>query len=257
MDDHGSYVDHPELSALPLDARQHIADQLNRDQWIGAIKTLREASGLGTLSLKEARDIIDAVRQSGSKRPPGAQIARAKLANGRIDKGTILTLYQDGTFTTTGMIITSHPDRLVGFSSDIDSMRRKAVTGRGAAFLATGGISILASNNRGVVYVTLIGARSGTKTYTTKNPDNGLLSSIRSLQAAADALLASPPPVASAPNRPQGKVTQASESPSDSNDSATPQDGDVATQLKMVAELHAAGALSDQEFAAAKARILS
>ena len=166
------------------------------------------------------------------------------LASGVIDKvGTTLTLYRDGTFTTRGLFRTSEPDRLVGFSSDIDSMRRKSVTGRGAAFVVTGGMSILASNNRGVCYVTVIGQRSGTQTYTSKNPENRLLSSIRSLQAAADHLLKSPPAVVSAPPK--------------NSSATTPQSGEVATQLKMLAELHATGALADDEFAAAKARILT
>ena len=123
-----------------------------------------------------------------------------KLASGKIDKGgTTLTLYRDGSFTTTGMIFTSEPDRLVAFSFDVDSMRRKSITGRGAAALVTGGMSVVASNNRGVIYVTITGERSGTKTYTTRNPEDKILSSIRTLQAAADTLLASPSLALTAP----------------------------------------------------------
>jgi hypothetical protein len=70
-----------------------------------------------------------------------------KRASGKIDKNTTLTFYSDGTFTTMGLFITSEPDRLVGFSFDIDSMRRKSVTGRAAAALITQGMSLSASNN--------------------------------------------------------------------------------------------------------------
>lgn len=244
----GPYADHPVLSALPRGVRQRIADQIGHDKKIGAIKTLRDAL---PMSLKDAKDTIDGLPRlgPGEKAQPGTQASPAKLASGKIDKGgTTLTLYRDGTFTTTGMIFTSDPDRLVGFSSDIDSMRRKSVTGRGAAALVTTGLtgaplSLFAGNNRGVVYVTITGEWSGTKTYTTRNPDDRLLSSIRSLQAAADTLLASPSAVVTASD--EGSAT------------ATQRNSDVATQLKMLAELHATGALSDEEFSAAKARILS
>ena len=246
-----------------------------------------------------------------------------QLASGKIDRsGTTLTLYRDGTFTTTGFASTSPRDRLLGFSFDVDSMRRKSVTGRGAAFLLTGGISGLASNNRGVIYVTLTGERSGTRTYTIKNPETSSLASIRSLKAAADALLASPPIAAPLPaslaggpyehhpvlsalplegrsqiqyelerNKPiaaikvfreympmglkeaKDVIDRLREFP-DEGTPATPQqpeaepvadnaepdstsNSDVVTQLKTLADLHATGALSDAEFAAAKARILS
>ncbi|MGV0765099.1 SHOCT domain-containing protein [Mycolicibacterium sp. XJ647] len=148
------------------------------------------------------------------------------------------------------MIFTSEPDRLVGFSSDIDSMRRKSTTGRGAAALLSFGltgapVSLVTGNNRGVIYVTITGEHSGTKTYTSKNPENRLLSSIRSLQASADHLLASPPPPAAVTESDQSSTT------------STQPGNDVATQLKMLAELHASGALSEDEFTAAKSRILS
>ncbi|WP_165827890.1 SHOCT domain-containing protein [Mycobacterium colombiense] len=244
----GPYADHPMLSALPRGVRQRIADQIRRDRRIGAIKTLRDAVG-PHLGLKEAKDIIDGLDVADGTRQPGKQAMPMQLASGKIDKGgTTLTLYRDGTFTTTGLIFTSDPDRLIGFSSEIDSMRRKSMTGRGAAAIVTTGLtgaplSMFASNNRGVIYVTITGEWSGSKTYTTKNPGNNLLSSIRSLQAAADHLLSS----ASAPatTSEEGSAT------------ATQQNSDIATQLKMIAELHASGALSDEEFAAAKTRLLS
>lgn len=246
-DDDGPYADHPVLSGLPRGVRQRIADQIELDRKIGAIKTLRDALDMG---LKDAKDTIDGLPrpEPGGNAQPGRQATPAKVASGRIDKGgTTLTLYQDGTFTTTGMIFTSEPDRLVGLSSDIDSMRRKSVTGRGGAAVVTTGLtgaplSLFAGNNRGVIYVTITGEHSGTKTYTSKNPDNKLLSTIRSLQAAADHLLLSPSAVVPA---------------SDERSKPATQQNDIPTQLKMLAELHSTGALSGEEFAAAKARILS
>jgi putative oligomerization/nucleic acid binding protein len=152
------------------------------------------------------------------------------LARGLVDNLTTMKIYKDGTFTTkVGFGRESAPDRLLGFDHDADSMRRKSVTGRGGAALMTGGLSLLASNNRGVVYVTVSGEWTKVRTFTTRNPSGTSLSSIRSLKAAADSLLA-----------------QAEAAPA----------GDVAVQLKQLADLHAGGALSDAEFAAAKERLL-
>lgn len=160
------------------------------------------------------------------------------LEQGSIDGKIRLTIYRNGTFTTKPVFgRESEPDRLLGFDHDIDSMRRKSVTGRSAAAVLTGGASLLASNNRGVVYVTVTGEKSGVRTFTTRNPDGHVLSSIRSLKAAVDALLES---------------SGASASPS----TASAPSGSFAEQLKQLAELHAAGALSDAEFTAAKQRLL-
>lgn len=156
-------------------------------------------------------------------------------ARGRVEALTSMTLFKDGTFTVTrGLGKPTERERLVGFEHDIDSMRRKSVTGRGAAALATGGLSVLASNNRGVVYVTVTGEKTGVKTYTTQNPESGLLSEVRSLKAAADGLLAPTPG-----NEPEYT------------------DAGIAAQLQQLSDLHASGALSADEFAAAKTRLLN
>lgn len=232
----------------------HISDESDRflDQLVSILEDLRDnkigifdADAWDERRRKVAKDVIDGLVELGDPTRPGSSSAPVKVVSGKIDKvGTTLTLYRDGTFTTTGMIFTSNPDRLVGFSADTDSMRRKSVTGRGAAFIATGGLSVLASNNRGVLYVTVTGELSGSKTYTSKNPENKLLSSVRSLQATADQLLASPHPPTAADGNTGGAA-------------AAQPAVDVASQLKTLAELHASGALSDEEFAAAKARLLS
>lgn len=130
------------------------------------------------------------------------------LATGLVDDTTDCTIYHDGTFTTRGGFgKESARDRLLGFDHDTDSMRRKSVTGRGGAALLTGGVSLLASNNRGVVYVTVTGAQTKVRTFTTRNPSGTVLSSIRSLKAAADAVIAQasasavPPVAADVPSR--------------------------------------------------------
>lgn len=156
-----------------------------------------------------------------------------ELARGLVDNTTTMKIYKDGTFTfKSGFGKETARDRLIAFDHDADSMRRKSTSGRGAAALMTGGLSLAASNNRGVVYVTVTGEQCNVRTFTTRNPSGTTLSSIRSLKSAADSLLAQ-----------HGGVP-------------TGAPGDVATQLQKLADLHAAGALTVEEFAAAKSRLL-
>lgn len=238
------YGDDPVLAALPRQVRQQIAEQFAQGKRFAAMNTLRKAigGGLGNPELARAGQALGEYWQSGKSAQTDKSAAPLKItvASGAVDKtGTTLTLYDDGTFTTRGLLRTSEPDRLVAFSSDIDSMRRKSATGRGAAALMTSGVSLLASNNRGVIYVTVAGEGSGTKTYTTRNPDDKLLTTVRTLQSAADRLLVAHDVAVGA-----GPLSSQT-------------GGDVAGQLKTLAELHASGALSDDEFASAKARLLS
>lgn len=161
--------------------------------------------------------------------------AEGELARGAVSSSKLMRIYQDGTFSLSSTSMFGADcarERLLGFTSDVDSMRRKSVTGRGAAFLMTGGYSIFASNNRGVVYVTVIGEESGVRTFTTRNPSGLQLSGIRTLSAAAETLL----DVAGSEKQ-TGTVS------------------DV-TQLQQLAQLYETGALSESEFQVAKKRLL-
>ncbi len=158
-----------------------------------------------------------------------------ELARGLVDNTTTVKIYKDGTLTTQGAFgKESARERLIAFEHDADSMRRKSVTGRGAAAMMTGGASLLASNNRGVVYVTVTGEHSNVRTYTTRNPSGTQLTGIRSLKSAADTVLAEAA-------RPMAEGGGANE----------------VAQLQQLAELHKSGALSEAEFVAAKKRLLS
>lgn len=111
---------------------------------------------------------------------------RSVLAQGMISASLSMKIYHDGTFSTGPLGgKPANAERLLAFDHDADSMRRKSVAGRGGAALLTGGISLVASNNRGVVYVTVHGERSGLKTHTTRNPPGTLLTGVRTLKAAA------------------------------------------------------------------------
>jgi hypothetical protein len=168
------------------------------------------------------------------------------LATGLVDAFTNCTIYRDGTFTTRrGFGNESARDRLLGFDHDADSMRRKSVTGRGGAALLTGGISLIASNNRGVVYVTVTGEATKVRTFTTRNPSGTLLSSIRSLKAAADAVVAHSIP---RPSPSTAVVTLSEPKPDEGL-------GDV-RRLQALAELLNAGLVSEAEFRIKRQEIL-
>lgn len=241
----GPYSDHPVLGGYPVEIRERIAWDLADGRKIGAVKVLNDASG-GSMSLRQVRAIIEAlpvIHGDDVAETQAAQVKVPELMSGQIDKTTTLRIYQDGTFSTAGILsVHSTPERLVSLSYDVDSMRRKSTTGRGVAAVLTSGFSLAAANNRGVLYVTVTGAVTGTKTYRTKNPSNSLLSSVRSLQAAAQAATTS----AAAQNDP-GPHTE---------HSTQPGDRDIAAQLASLAQLHTSGALSDDEFAAAKSKLL-
>lgn len=148
--------------------------------WDGTAWTEHTAPLVEAPAPQSAPAPVTVSRQSG---PPTV------VGFGQIHATTNMKIYSDGTFST-GFAGGKHTgERLIGFEHDMDSMRRKSMTGRGGAALVTGGLSLAASNNRGVVYVTVIGERTGTKTYTTRNPSGTLLTGIRTLKAAADSLI--------------------------------------------------------------------
>ena len=186
-------------------------------------------------------DSVDTGTASGSGAPARRQDSAARttgadvLVEGEIGSGDYMKLYADGTFTI-GRWNPSAPDQLIAFSYDSDSMRRKSVTGRTAAAFASGGYSLAASNNRGVLYVTVTGRKTSTRTFTTRNPSNAVLSSVRAIKAVADGIHAHNP-------APRSTVAPTPAS-------------DLASQLDKLVQLHTTGALTDEEFANAKRRLL-
>jgi hypothetical protein len=154
------------------------------------------------------------------------------LASGVIDgEGTGLAIYRDGTFTIRhGFGKESQRQRLLTFEHDV--------------------ASILAANNRGVVYVTVVGESSGLLTFTTRNPSGAVLTAIRSLKVAADVVIAHPNAV--------GRTVPATAAALDASPRAetSSNEPNPAKQLRQLADLLEAGALSREEFDAAKARLL-
>lgn len=159
------------------------------------------------------------------------------LFSGEVDGvGTELQIYENGEFAVaTRLRGQSCRERLISIDYDSDSMRRKSMTGRGLAAMTTGGLSLAASNNRGVVYLTLVGDTSGVHTFTTRNPDGFVLDNLRAAKAVGDGVIARTGASTNVP-----VATEA----------------DLVTQIQALLSMHEQGVLSGEEFAAAKARLL-
>jgi hypothetical protein len=192
------------------------------------VKEVGKKSTWQRLSDKAAE--VQATQARGSK-DPDVQF------RGQVELGVTVTIFRDGTFVVKRGRSESTRDRLVSVEHGNDSMRRKSVTGRGAAAIATGGLSLGANNNRGVVYLRFVGETTGLHSWTKRNPTNNVLNAMRSLKAAADAVLAT------------GARSTA--------DTWPVERPDTAAQLDRLNELHQSGALTDAEYVAAKARTLS
>ncbi len=95
------------------------------------------------------------------------------------------------------------------------------------------GMSKMASNNRGVCYLTITGESRRVQTFRTTNPSDKVLDNLRSLEAAGRSVLKQQAPLAPTPNAPRAM-----------------------NQVKKLADLHAAGILTDEEYAAKKADLL-
>jgi hypothetical protein len=190
----------------------------------------KDAMKTGWQRLKEAAANAQPAHVRANKDPD-------VLFAGQVEMGTIATVFKDGTFSVQRGAKTTTRDRLVAVEHGADSMRRKSVTGRGAAAVFTTGASLAANNNRGVVYLRLVGADSGLHSWTKRNPTDAVLNSMRSLKAAADSVLASRSPSL--------------------EDSPATGSIDVASQLQRLSELHQAGDLTEEEFTRAKTRLLS
>ena len=122
---------------------------------------------------------------------------------------------------------------------------QKTAIGRGIVGVATLGANIMFTpNKRGSLYLVIVTDRK-THTLTLSPPTNSDLTAMHRLETAGRAVLASlPAQGAPAPAR-------------DPNPADTSGDRDLAAQLAQLAQLHSAGALTDDEFAAAKQRLLA
>lgn len=128
-------------------------------------------------------------------------------------------------------------ERLVSIESQAE-VQKKSGFGRGAAAVVTLGVNQLSSNMRGHVY--LIIATDANLHSITATPTEESVKAAKALEVAGKSVLAN------------SQSTPAQSSPTPPPVAAP----DPAEQLKKLAELHAAGVVTDEEFAAKKADLL-
>jgi hypothetical protein len=113
---------------------------------------------------------------------------------------------------------------------------KKTGLGRGIVAVASGGLNLFSSNMRGDINVTLV-TDATTHLIHVSPPSESSLKTARKIEATGQALIS--------------RLTNSNASQSTGNSSS-----DLASQLTKLVELHAAGVLTDEEFANAKAKII-
>lgn len=157
--------------------------------------------------------------------------------------GKRVKIYEKG-YVQVGMFKLGQPERLVGINAS-DMSSQKTAIGRGIVGVATLGANImLTPNKRGSLYLVIVTDRK-THTLTLSPPTNSDLKAMHKLEAAGKAVLAAlavqPPAAASSPT---------------ARPAATSDEAPLPVQLEQLAQLHSSGALTDEEFATAKQRLL-
>ena len=146
--------------------------------------------------------------------------------------------------------------KLIAIKAD-RAIQDKSAGGRALAAMATAGVSTLYSNENFKSFLTIV---TEGQTFSLQDQGARTYQIALKLATAGSALIESsartpPPPAAGEPpvaSTVPNVTTASTPSPGES-----PPVNDLATQLRDLAALHDSGVLSDEEFAAAKARVLS
>jgi hypothetical protein len=157
--------------------------------------------------------------------------------------GRRVKIYEKG-YVQVGVLKLGAPERLLGITAT-DMSSQKTAIGRGIVAVATMGTNLMVTpNKRGSYYLVIVTDRK-THNLTLSPPTNSDLRDMHKLEAAGKAVLAGLAAEAAIPATPvvENPVVPAS-------------DVDLAAQLTQLAQLHGSGALTDDEFAAAKQRLL-
>ena len=188
-----------------------------------------------------SRGVWTTAREEASKRHESAVQAKAacgrKVAE-RTFAGRTVKIYENG-YVQVGIFKLSEPERLIGISASTNAVSKTAV-GRGVAAVVTGGANlVLTPKSRGDAYLVITTERK-THSLHVSPPTSSDLKAMHTLEAAGHAVLAAlaatPADTSAGPVAPSG--------------------ADVAEQLSRLTQLHSAGALTDEEFSAAKAAVL-
>lgn len=149
-------------------------------------------------------------------------------------KTSVITIYSKGYVSVSGGmgLFKGTPEKLQGIDFVAD-ITKKSGLGRGAAAVLTGGLNLLSSNKRGDAYLTIVTDRT-THSLRVEAPYATDMKNGHAIAPAGQALLNA-----------SGIATV-----------TVTNDSDIAGQLEKLSNLHKKGILSDDEFAAAKSKLL-
>jgi hypothetical protein len=152
--------------------------------------------------------------------------------------GRTVKIYEKG-YVRIGVLKVGPPEKLLGITAS-DMSQQKTGIGRAVVGVATLGANVLLTpNKRGSYYLVIVTDRK-THNLTMSPPTNSDLKAMHKLEAAGKTVLAG---------------LAATDRSTDASPT-TPAASGLADQLAQLAQLHAAGALTDDEFAAAKQRLI-
>lgn len=162
-----------------------------------------------------------------------------QLTRGRVGV-SVVELYEKGfvrVLEVKGLRMIGDFEKLVAIEGFDANIQKKSAAGRGAGFVLTGGLNMLASNLRGDMTLQIVTV-SRVHSISTEVGGQSELESLRRLQTVGKAILES---------------QQKTESPTRTRQ----EHKGISGALAELSELHQAGALSDEEFSRAKKKLLT
>ena len=199
-----------------------------------AQKAAKSAEKLENKKLKaearEQRNLEIANAKADLLKLTGAETGREVFA------GKTIRFYKNG-YVSLGFIGAGEPEKLLAIDVNVD-VQKKTGLGRAIVGVATVGLNVATSSNmRGDIWVSITTDKKMHMLHTTP-PSESSVKSARKIEALAKACLA-------------GMSGNAERTPSEANST------DLAEQISKLKTLRDSGALSEQEFMAAKAKLLS
>jgi hypothetical protein len=176
-------------------------------------------------------------------KPDAEQDNRKKFGKVMVSKSigmTTITVFEKG-YVSIGGKSGSVPSKLLGISSNLNT-KKKNVVGRGLGAALTGGGSLLFnSGNKGAAVLTIVTA-AGNKVISRNSPRTGEIEAILELEAVGLAV-----------------IELSAQSDSTVATQATGQTAGISVsgEIEKLHSLHMSGALTDEEFASAKKKLLS
>jgi hypothetical protein len=188
----------------------------------------RRAQEAQKQALKAAKEADRRAQEAQELEMYGREVAAEMLTMGTI------RIYEKGYVRVGGLFMNAgNFEKLKSFEVFNNNLTKKTGLGRGAAAVVTGGLNLLSPNTRGNIIVTIV---TDANVHTGELlPQVQMIRSVNILQAAAQSVL---------------------ESNSKETPAAVTQGDDLSASLERLVKLRDSGALSQEEFEKAKAKLL-